>query len=76
MQIKRLKTKSITLRRLLNVNCADWKKYSVRDMRTNPCFAMGINRQNYATVANRTIQKFRILNNLFPEVKISFVVEE
>ena len=45
-------------------------------MRTNPCFAMGINRQNYATVANRTIQKFRILNNLFPEVKISFVVEE
>ena len=76
MQIKRLKTKSITLRRLLNVNCADWKKYSVRDMRTMRCFAMGINRQNYTTVANRIIQQFRILNSLFPEVEISFVVEE
>ena len=45
-------------------------------MRTMPCFAMGINRQNYTTVANRTIQQFRILNNLFPEVEIYFVVEE
>ena len=45
-------------------------------MRTMPCFAMGINRQNYTTIANMTIQQFRILNNLFPEVEIFFVVEE
>lgn len=45
-------------------------------MRTMPCFAMGINRQNYTTVANRAIRQFKILNNLFSEVEISFVVEE